>query len=71
MRPTVPALALTASTALAAPPPGSSSNPAQMEHVESAYPDGSSYEGGETCRSSSQTVTANGETRMQNSQSSC
>jgi hypothetical protein len=38
------ALALTASPALAAPPSDSRSNPAQVEHVEYNYPDGSSSE---------------------------
>lgn len=120
------ALALTASPALAAPPPDSRSNPAQVEHVEYSYPDGSSYEyrgatryieneyyttntreqstvqgedgqssfdykthymlnpqvtkltsqntsteDGETCRTSSQSVSTRGETRTQKTHSSC
>lgn len=121
------ALALTASPAVAAPPSDSRSNPAQVEHVEYSFPNGSSYEyrgatrvtdegyyttntrdqmtvqsdggtvstfdykthymlndkvtkmnststfteDGDTCRSGSQTVTTNGETRTHNSQSSC
>ena len=116
------ALALTASPALAAPPPDSRSNPAVVERVEHTFPDGSTYEfrgttrfieneyyttntrdqitdgglsfdykthymlnpkvtkltsqntfteDGVTCRASSQSVTTNGDTRTQKTNSNC